>query len=302
MVQRLKDLGEFEFIRRIARTVSKREGTLLGIGDDAAVLRSSTKDDLLFTTDMLIEGVHFTRQMDPQDIGHKAIACSISDVAAMGGRPTFAVVSIGVSAKLNMQYVQRLYDGMNRIARRFRVGIVGGDTVRSSQIVINVALLGTVKRGQVIKRSGAKAGEHIFLTGAIGGSFQSGWHLTFTPRLKEAQYLVRKFHPTAMIDISDGLAADLGHILEQSHVGAVIDAKSIPRLPKVSLQAALDEGEDFELIFTLSPQSSKRLLSFRPSPYRFYKIGEITPSCEGFQLVDERGKKQRIEPQGYRHF
>lgn len=301
MNPRLKDIGEFGLIRLLSKGLCPGTGTIVGVGDDAAVIRGGSREDWLFTTDIMVEDVHFKRLMNPEGIGRKAMAVNLSDIAAMGGKPTFAVVSLGVPADLSVSFAQRLYRGMNTIARRFRVGIVGGDTVKSPRIIINVALLGRVGKGQAVLRSGAKPGDWIFLTGPVGGSYQSGRHLTFVPKIKEADFLVKNYSPSAMIDVSDGLAADLGHILEQSRVGAVIHVQNIPHPRGVSLEAALSQGEDFELLFTLNPSQARRLMTTR-RPYHFFHIGEIVPKRQGLKWFDPAGRERTIKHKGYRHF
>jgi thiamine-monophosphate kinase len=248
---KLSDLGEFGLIERIKKQAGSFPSGIKGIGDDTAVVPLSSTKHLLLTTDMLLEGVHFTLKMPAAAIGHKAIASSISDIAAMGGVPKYAVVSLGVPASVSWPVVSKIYQGMQRTAKKFGVGIVGGDTVKSKKIIINVALTGEVKKSEVIYRSGAHVGDQVFVTGPLGKSLLSGWHLCFNPRAIEAQYLVKKYKPTAMIDISDGVIADLGHILSESRVGAVIDEDLIPKRRGAQLKEALYDGEDFELLFTL---------------------------------------------------
>ncbi len=283
-MSKVKDYGEFGIIDLIKKYTPVSSKVIKGIGDDTAILPYKTGKYLLFTTDMLIEDVHFTKKTPAHAIGHKAVACSISDIAAMGGLPTYAVVSLGVPKDLKTTYIRQLYQGMQKIAKDFQVDIVGGDTVKSDNIVINVALIGEVAKKYLVFRNGARIGDKIFITGPLGKSFVSGYHLKFIPRVKEAQYLVKNFKPTSMMDISDGLASDLEHVLKASNVGAVIDKDKIPRRKKASLEEALCDGEDFELLFTLSSKESKRC--------RFYEIGEII-----------KGKGSNLEgKKGYRHF
>ena len=301
MSRKISSLGEFGLIEWIPKTVPFDGSVKRAIGDDAAVLPLTKEEDLLFTTDMIVEDVHFTCQMSPQDIGHKALACNLSDIAAMGGTPTYAVVSLGVPPETDTAFARGIYQGMISLGKKFKVSIVGGDTVKSDKIVINVALLGKVRKGKAVLRGGAKPGDRIFVTGPLGGSFESGRHLKFIPRLKEAQFLADNFHPSSMIDISDGLAADLGHILEESGVGAVIQEQMIPRNPGVDLENVLGGGEDFELLFTLSPGKTRALFK-SAHPFLFYPIGEITAGKWKLFLADQAGGKTRIAPQGFKHF
>lgn len=300
MKKKLFHIGEFGLIELIRKAAGRGPGVVRGIGDDAAVLEGTKGEYLLLTTDMLAEGVHFTRSMGGRAIGHKALACNVSDIAAMGGRPTYAVVSIALPPSLELAFAQNIYAGINALAKRFGVAIVGGDTIKSSKIVINIALLGTVKKSELVLRGGARPGDIIFVTGTLGRSFQTGKHLNFTPRVLESQYLVKKLRPTAMIDISDGLATDLQHVLKASRVGAILYAVQIPLTAKATLKEALTDGEDFELLFTLPKAQAKRLQSSRH--FRFYPIGQIVKPSAGLKLVDKSGQRLKMDLKGFRHF
>ncbi len=296
----LKALGEFGLIAKLAQKAFVGKNVVKGIGDDTAVLPLSSKKYLLFTTDMLAEGVHFTRKDGPALIGQKALACSLSDVAAMGGVPTSAVVSIGLPKNISVEFVEKIYLGINRLAKKYHTSIVGGDTISTSKLVINIALLGEAEKKNLVLRSGAKAGDQILVTGPLGRSLSTKKHLSFMPRLSEAAYLVRHFKPSAMIDISDGLAADLSHVLEESHKGAVLDESSIPRNARASLQNALSDGEDFELLFTLSPQVAKRF--FKQRKTTAFWIGEIINKPQKLFLCNPDGKIKHLAANGYKHF
>ena len=303
MPRKLSDIGEFGLIDKIARRIFRSKRVIKGIGDDTAVLPLNAAKQLLFTTDMLAEGVHFTKRAAPQAIGHKALACNISDIAAMGGVPTYAVVSIGLPPALAVSYVEKIYEGINKLAKEFSVSVVGGDTIRSNKIIINIALLGEVEKRNLTLRSCARAGDWIFVTGALGRSFPTGKHLTFIPRLKEARFLVERFKPTAIEDISDGLAGDLGHILRASKVGARIFEKEIPRTKSATLTQALYDGEDFELLFTLPPVKAQRLLAWQAArrSWFFYSIGRITTGNR-LELVKEDGSRRLLKKEGFKHF
>lgn len=296
-VQRLGELALIDWMRKncVCKATVKT-----GIGDDTAVLPLNAREDLLFTTDLLVEGTHFTQQTSPDLVGRKALARNLSDIAAMGGMPTYAVVSLGVPKKTSMTYVQKIYQGLNRLAKEFSVSIVGGDTVKSQNCVINIAVLGTVAKGKAILRSGALAGDHIFVTGPLGGSLTSGRHLTFTPRIAQGQYLLENFRPTAMIDISDGLAGDLGHLLEESCVGAVIDEERIPLHRGVSLKSALYDGEDFELLFTVRPHQAQQLLKKKNKT--FFRIGAIIKDLNKLYVRQKNDDIRLIPAQGFIHF
>jgi thiamine-monophosphate kinase len=290
---KISKLGEFGLINALKQFAPVSKKVIKGIGDDAAVLPFNKSEYLLLTTDMLAEGTHFTRRMPPESIGHKALACSISDIAAMGGWPTFAVVSIGIPGKLPVRFIKDVYKGIQQIAWDFNVSIVGGDTIKTEKIVINVALLGLVEKKNLTTRDGARPGDWIFVTGPLGGSFKSGRHLNFLPRLAQARFLVEKFKPSAMMDISDGLSGDLNHILKASRVGARLDPSSIPRRKGVSISQALNDGEDFELLFTLSAKNASLLMDWqaRSKSFYFYPIGIITADA-----------KEKINSKSFTHF
>ena len=297
-------LNEFGLIEAIKKYQHLSSRVVKGIGDDAAVLELDAKRYQLLTTDMLVEGVHFLRTAPAKLVGYKALACNISDIAAMGGVPTFAVVSIGLPLKTSKAYVKDLYTGMSALAKKFGVSIVGGDTVKADKVVINIALLGEVEKKNLVLRSGARPGDIIFVSGSLGNTLKSGKHLKFVPRVKEARFLVENFRLTSMMDISDGLAGDLGHILKASAVGAILDASMIPRNPGASVEPALCGGEDFELLVTLSFTQAKKLIEYqaRNEAFRFYPVGEVTAAVNKLQLRDDRGKLRSLSARAYTHF
>ena len=300
---KLSHLGEFGLIETLKKFQNLLPRVVKGIGDDAAVLKVRGGRYLLFTTDMLVQDVHFSLRMRARDVGHKALACNLSDIAAMGGEPVFAVVSLGVPGNISARYVKDLYAGMWAVARTYGVSIVGGDTVRSEKVVVNIALLGEVEKRKLVRRQGARTGDWIFVSGPLGGSLRSGRHLKFTPRVREARFLVENFKPSAMMDLSDGLAGDLAHILKASCVGALIEEKLIPCHRGVSVRKALTDGEDFELLFTMPSARAKKLLEYEcPGRIRFYPIGVVRSRREGFCLVKANGEVEPVEVQGYRHF
>lgn len=299
---KLKDLGEFNFINRINRTIKLSGRVIKGIGDDAGVLKYTKDKYLLFTTDMLLEGKHFYKGSSAGLVGEKALSSNVSDIAAMGGIPKFAVISIGFPGSLNLKYADELYKGIRRVAGRFSVDLVGGDTVGSMKIVINIALIGEVEKANLVLRSKAKEKDAIFVTGNIGGSIKLK-HLNFTPRLKEARFLVKNFKINSMIDISDGLLADLGHILEESNKGAVIYEKTMPvSKDAAGFDSAIRDGEDFELIFTLPERYVDRLENIWPFKTRLSMIGQIRSVRKGLSLIRKNGKSEKIKPTGFTHF
>lgn len=304
--KRLSDLGERGLIRRIARTIRTDSTVIRGIGDDCAVLKGPGTHQLLFASDMLVEGVHFRTDSPPEGIGWKALAVNLSDIAAMGGIPRYAVISLGLPKRTPVSWVDRLYRGLNRCARRFQVNLVGGDTDRSPCVVIDVAILGEVEKSRLVLRSGAKVGDHLLVTGRLGGSLHSRRHLRFLPRVKEAQAIGEKVALHAMIDLSDGLAEDLIRLCEESRVGAQLEASQIPRHSGCSLTEALNGGEDFELLVAVSPHQADPLLVWakRHLSCGLHRIGRIVPKRPGpcVTLVTSSGKSAPLREGGSRHF
>ncbi|MFP4472873.1 MAG: thiamine-phosphate kinase [Candidatus Omnitrophota bacterium] len=296
----MKDIGEFAFIQRLIGTEENVHGVIKGIGDDAAVLDSPGNDVLLLTTDMLVEGAHFLRTtMSPQEIGRKALACSVSDIAAMGGSPTFAVISVAAPSNITTEFLLGVNEGVKTLAEECGVAVVGGDMTAHSRVVINVALLGRVEKDRVVYRRGAKRGDRIFVTGPLGNSFETKKHIYFQPRVEEARFLVSEVGPSAMIDISDGLAGDLGHIMSAGKCGALLNEEAVPCADGADLVRALHDGEDFELLFTVSEKAAD--IVRQQTRFRFYELGHMT-SGKNLLLEDKKGRRHRIVPKGYEHF
>lgn len=309
MNRKLKDIGEFGIIDRIAAKTKVDRSVIKGIGDDAAVIRFSKDRYLLFTTDMLVEDVHFRlKQATAFQIGWKALACNISDIAAMGGIPRYSLVSIGLSSNLSIRFVDQLYRGIQQIAKRFHINMVGGDISSSRRLIVCISLLGEVRPQELVLRSGAKVGDRIFVTGKLGGSRypqKSARHLAFIPRLKEAQFLVKNYRLNSMIDISDGLSRDLNQITKSSDMGAAIFEDSIPLSAQAKdLKQAISDGEDFELLFTLSAQEARRLPSSIPGRIKtpLTQIGKIVDKRFGTRIVDKAGRSKLLRPKGFTHF
>lgn len=311
----MKPLSEFELIEKLTRSLPTNKSVVTGCGDDCAVLDLGLPDKLvLFKTDAIVEGVHFKSDATPEKIGHKALARCLSDIAAMAGTPTAAVITIALPKTYELAFIEGIYAGLGAVARRHEVAIVGGETTTNPErILISIALLGTIPRGKGVLRSGAEVGDAIFVTGELGGSL-SGRHLDFEPRLVEARWLTEHFSIHAMIDLSDGLAGDLRHILKASRVGAELLTTSIPisraakgaraeSSAKPPLLAALTDGEDFELLFTVSSRDAVPVLDawkkrFPEIPLTC--IGKITAS-EGIILRDKQGARP-LKAHGYEHF
>jgi len=309
-------MNEFELITKLTRALPTNENVLAGAGDDCAVLDFGLPEKLfLFKADAIVEGIHFTRETPPEKIGRKALARCLSDIAAMAGTPTAALVTIALPEKFDAEFVGKIYSGLNLIAKEFGVAIVGGETTTNPErILISIALLGTVARGKQILRSGAKVGDAIFVTGELGGSLAEK-HLEFEPRLAEARWLAEHFPVHAMIDLSDGLAGDLRHILKACNVGAELLKSAIPISREVKLAArksssakpafaaALTDGEDFELLFTISSKDAVKLLDAWKKKFPKLKlscVGKIV-SGDGILIRDKSGS-HKLNAHGYVHF
>jgi thiamine-monophosphate kinase len=309
-------MNEFELIAKLTKSLPTNENVLIGAGDDCAVLDFGLPEKLiLFKADAIVEGIHFTRETPPEKIGRKALARCLSDVAAMAGTPTAALVTIALPEKFDAEFVTKIYDGLNLLAKKSGVAIVGGETTTNPEcILISIALLGTVERGKQVLRSGAEVGDAVFVTGELGGSLAEK-HLEFEPRLIEALWLAEHFSVHAMIDLSDGLAGDLRHILKMSKVGAELLKSAIPISREAKLAAkksssakpafatALTDGEDFELLFTVASKSAVKLLDAWKKKFPKLKltcIGKIAAG-DGILIRDKSGS-HKLNANGYVHF
>ena len=309
-------MNEFQLIARLTQSLPTNASVVTGVGDDCAVLDLGVPEKLiLFKTDAVVEGVHFTRATPPEKIGRKALARCLSDIAAMAGTPTAALVTIALPADFDAAFVVKIYDGLNALAAKQAVAIVGGETTTNPErILISISLLGTVPRAKPLLRSGAKVGDAIFVTGELGGSLAAK-HLEFEPRLAEARWLAEHFSIHALMDLSDGLAGDLRHILNASRLGAQILKTAVPvsRAAKLAARgnssakpafvAALTDGEDFELLFTVASKDAVKLLDAWKQKFPDVKlscIGKIVAGA-GILIRDKHGSHQFNAP-GYVHF
>lgn len=299
--------GEFGFIDWLRQRTPADARVVVGPGDDTAVLRWPGAPCLV-TTDMLLEGSCFRlAEAGPRLVGRKAMAVNLSDIAAMAGRPVAAVVSVGLPRQGGRTLAEELYAGLRELADAFATAVVGGDTNSwDGPLVVSVTLLGEATGTGPVCRSGARPGDWLFVTGPLGGSIL-GKHLRFTPRVQEALALHAAVELHAMIDVSDGLAADLHHVCTESGCGAVLQAEAIPIAPaaltlpdgRPPLEHALTDGEDFELVFAVSPRDGQRLLDTQPVPgITLVRIGECV--AEGYWL-EEAGQRRPLEPRGYVH-
>ena len=316
MSDETKSPNEFEVITRLKTKLPTNDSVIVGAGDDCAVIDAGVSGKRqLHKTDAVVEGIHFTRETTPEKVGHKALGRALIDIAAMAGTPRWTTVTLGLPDGFDGAMVETIYDGINRLAKRHDVAVVGGETVSNPErLVLSVAVVGEVDRDRCVLRSGAKPGDGIWVTGELGGSI-AGHHLDFEPRLPEGHWLAEHFLPSALIDISDGLAGDLGHILDQANAGAELLETALPirreaRLraresdaAKPPLIAALTDGEDYELCFTLGQGNAVALLD------QFRKAFPDTPiSCIG-KIVAEPGLKikqkdgtKEFATRGFVHF
>ncbi len=301
--------AEFDFIADIRRRAAIKPPVIVGIGDDAAVIQSTCAAGEVITTDMLMEGTDFLYpQTSAWEMGRKALAVNLSDIAAMGAKPTAAFVSVAFPQSRGEAFARDVYAGLEALAHEYDVTIAGGDTNSwDGPFVINVTLIGEPLGSAAILRSGAKPGDVLFVTGAFGGSIR-GRHIHFTPRLQEARRLLELITPHAMIDVSDGLAADLHHLLEESGVGAIIDATSIPIHSDAEAMAdnvpplrhALGDGEDFELIIAVRPEDVARLTNGWDLSTALTPIGYITAERDVL-LQESDGRQTNLPPWGWTH-
>jgi thiamine-monophosphate kinase len=309
-------VNEFELIALLTRNLFSNDAVRVGPGDDCAVLDLGVPGRwLLFKTDAVVEGIHFTREATPGQIGHKALARCLSDFAAMAGSPSAALVTLALPRQFEPKYIEAIYTGMNALAARHQVALVGGETTTNpDRLLLSLAVLGTVPQTRCVLRSGSKPGDALFVTGTLGGS-RRGRHLDFEPRLAEARWLAGHFDLHAMIDLSDGLASDLRHLLAAAKVGAELLKDSIPvsrdaKLrarehpgAKPPLHAALMDGEDFELLFTIAARDAVPLHDAWKAQFPELKlscIGKITAE-HGVRLRDRKGV-QPFNAHGYVHF
>ncbi|MGB9641701.1 MAG: thiamine-phosphate kinase [Candidatus Ratteibacteria bacterium] len=281
----------------------KRKEVKIGIGDDTAVINFNKTHYLLLTTDAIVENVHFKiDEASFYQIGWKALGVNISDIAAMGGTPRWALVSLGISKRIVSKY-KEIYRGIHDMAKLFNVDIIGGNLSRSEILFVDVFLAGTVKKKNLVLRSTANPGDILFVTGHLGGS-QKRKQFEFIPRVREAQTIINQVKPTAMIDLSDGLAADAKKLAEASGCGLEIEISKIPVSRNASeenkIASALYDGEDYELLLTISPES----LKFVPASIDgvpLTAIGKLTKK-KTFILKHTNGSTSKISKEKFRHF
>ncbi len=315
-------LGEKKLIQKIRRSVRGGKSVVTGIGDDCAVLRVPPGHDLLVTTDFTIEKVHFRRDWHrPELVGRRCLTRGLSDIAAMGGEPQAAFLSLAVSSDVPQKWVDRFLKGLLGLAEEFKLPLAGGDTAQSAGgIQADIVVVGSVPKGKAVLRSGAKAGQQIYVTGELGGSaavlarlakskpagaeYSRAFSRHFRPQARVAvgQWLRQRRIASAMIDLSDGLSTDLEHICQESHVGAEIEAAAIPRAQvglgnkRVVLDLALHGGDDYELLFTSAARVPSKIAGVRIT-----RIGRTTRSA-GMRLIRPDGKARPLQARGWEHF
>jgi thiamine-monophosphate kinase len=334
---RVADLGEFPLIDRVAQIVATdRDDVIVGIGDDVAVLENHGDEWLLAKVDIQVEGVHFVRDaIPPRQLGRRALIINLSDIAAAGGEPLYALVSLALPPDTEVEWVDEVYRGLREEGDRFGVAIVGGNMSRSPQgIVVDVFVLGRVQRQHLLLRSGARPGDRVLVTGWLGDSTAGlsllldpalsvpasdretllARHFAPTPRLFESAILARSGSVTAMIDLSDGLSSDIGHICDQSQAGVRLWAERLPISPaarSVAQQAgrspcqfALEGGEDYELCFTAPAAVVEELTAAveGETGTPLSVVGEILGADEGRWLVLADGREVSLEARGWEHF
>jgi thiamine-monophosphate kinase len=327
----LREIGEFGLINRIRKWMPASDSAVIqGIGDDVAVIERKGKS-LLFTTDLLIEGIHFDRSwIDPYRLGKKALTVNLSDIAAMGGIPKYFLISIGLPKDLSLSFISLFYRGLKEVAKKFRVDLIGGDTSLSQKIIINICLLGEGKKKSLLFRRGAKVGDDLLVSGTLGDAALGlkilqkkgviegptsliGKQLFPCPRIQLGQGIAKHHYATAMIDVSDGLLIDTTHLLEESRVGARIWEEQVPlsksyrkwihSYSKDPYQMALCGGEDYELLFTAPPKMREKISSLAHSlNVPITRIGEILAPKEGFYVTKKDGRKYSPSHLGFDHF
>lgn len=304
-----KNLSEFALIDRIVSKFRKYKSDVLkGIGDDCAVIKSHKDKYLLYTCDSLVSGVHFSEKYStPYQIGRKAAAVNISDIAAMGGKPNYFLVSLFLPEGTTEKFIDELYQGLTEECNLYDIDIIGGNIAKSNQFIIDLFLIGEVSSNNLLLRSGAKVGDLVLVTGTLGDS-AAGLKLLQsripTPRIKEGMIIAQSKKATSMIDISDGLSSDLLHICEASQVGVKLFTDKIPVSDSVKIDLALNGGEDYELCFTVPAKYASDVSQKieKETATKVTIVGEIISKIQGRWLIDSAGKKSPLKAKGWDHF
>jgi thiamine-monophosphate kinase len=298
----LAALGEDALVERVVGLLPVAGGAVVeGPGDDCAIVEGASSGDWsLLKADAVVEGVHFVPGEAMARVGWKALCRAISDVAAMGGLPLHALVSVTAAPETPWTQLRDLYRGLAKAARTYEVAVVGGETTHSNgPLVCSVFLTGRVEPGRCVRRSGGRPGDVLLVTGRLGGSFQSGHHLDFKPRLAEARWLTAHFLPTAMMDLSDGLSKDGPRLARASGCGLELELEALPRRRGCSVEAACADGEDFEMLLAVCPDRVEGLLAdwkraFPRVPLT--RVGRLLEAGEGLR------PRATFNLRGYDHF
>ena len=294
---KLRDIGEDRLLGRLLSRLSLGKEVVNGPGDDCAVMETRDHGNLLvLKTDCVVAGVHFLPTANALDVGWKAMMRPLSDFAATSAVPQFALITLIAPEQTNVEWVQRLYRGLGRAAKRFKVSIVGGEmSGTTGPVAISVSVVGFVERDRWVSRRGGKVGDDLFVTGRLGGAARQK-HLQFIPRIAESRWLTKNFSIHAMMDLSDGLGADLPRLAKASRVGFAIEMENLPLARGAKIDNAISEGEDYELLFAISPRERDRLL--RSWKKKFPKL--LLTRIGSFSQLSTRN--YQLLPGGYVHF
>jgi thiamine-monophosphate kinase len=278
---KLRDIGEDRLLDRLLSRLSLGKEVVNGPGDDCAVVETRDHRNLLvLKTDCVVAGVHFLPTASALDVGWKAMMRPLSDFAATSAVPQSALITLITPEQTNIEWVEQLYRGLRRAAKRFKVSIVGGEmSGTSGPVAISISVVGFVERNRCVSRRGGKAGDDLFVTGRLGGAVKKK-HLQFIPRIVESRWLTRNFPVHAMMDLSDGLGADLPRLAKASRVGFTIEMENLPLARGAKIDNAISEGEDYELLFAISPRERTRLEREWPKKFRklpLTRIGRLNP-------------------------
>jgi thiamine-monophosphate kinase len=297
----LADIGEDHLIAELTRSLRLNSRVKIGPGDDCAVVKFGKRWQLL-KTDCIVEGIHFSKESPAVWVGWKALCRAVSDVAAMGGKPMDALVTIAVAPQAQLRWLRSVYSGLRKAAQRYEVNLVGGETSRSpGPVFISVALTGIVEKRRALLRSGGKPGDFLYVTGQLGGSIR-GKHLRFEPRVAEALWLADHFTISAMIDLSDGLGSDLPRLAKASNTAFEIDRERLPLSKGCSIEQAISDGEDYELLFAVTPEMAPALQE------RWSKKFPTLPLTQIGRLTEPKLQKlnapafDQVTDSGYDHF
>lgn len=292
---KVRDLNEDRFLKILLAGLPEGRNMVIGPGDDCAVVQApGARELLLLKIDCVVEGIHYLATENPERVGWKAICRALSDIAAMGGEPLHALVNIFSPADKPVAYWQGFYKGLSKAAKRFEVGVVGGETSRAPAAAVSITLVGRVEPGRLIPRSGGQAGDLLFVTGTLGGSL-AGKHLDFVPRMAEGRWLGAHGYARAMMDLSDGLASDLPRLAAASKCGFELQTDTLPRSRGCTISQALSDGEDYELLLAVPPRLSARLQRGWKDNFPRVRLTEI--GC-----LTEPGTSTSALPQGFDHF